>query len=330
MKTKKQIIILGLLLMLGTICQAEIGEIQMTFSVADDSGKPIGEASVGISFIQSKSLAPITAYDLSKKQIDAVTDTNGQVVIKGSSVFDSHVYYSVKTLPGYYSDGNVEYRFLNIKNGQWQPWNPTVNLVLRPIVNPVPMYAQKAESFIPTTGKRYGYDLMIGDLVAPDGKGQVADIYFNVTGYWKTFNDYDSTLVVSFANPQDGIQTFDPINGSSFRSPREAPLDGYQAELELHRVHKSGQSSSEWIDNNKSETDYFFRVRTVLDENGKIKSALYGKIYGGIKFGGAVEHCYVDMKPYYLNPEPNSRNMEFDPKQNMFKKLDILEQVFEP
>ena len=32
----------------------------------------------------------------------------------------------------------------------------------------------------------------------------------------------------------------------------------------------------------------------------------------------------------YLNPEPNSRNMEFDPKQNLFKNLPPLERVTAP
>jgi hypothetical protein len=44
----------------------------------------------------------------------------------------------------------------------------------------------------------------------------------------------------------------------------------------------------------------------VLDENGNIKSALYGKIYGGF-----------ENFQYYLNPTPNDRNVEFDPDHNL-------------
>jgi len=36
------------------------------------------------------------------------------------------------------------------------------------------------------------------------------------------------------------------------------------------------------------------------------------------------------MIRYYLNPTPNSRNVEFDPKQNLLKSLDPLEQVDAP
>jgi hypothetical protein len=33
---------------------------------------------------------------------------------------------------------------------------------------------------------------------------------------------------------------------------------------------------------------------------------------------------------YYLNPEPNSQIVEFDPKQNLFSSLSDLEQVQAP
>jgi hypothetical protein len=33
---------------------------------------------------------------------------------------------------------------------------------------------------------------------------------------------------------------------------------------------------------------------------------------------------------YYINPEPNSRNMEFNTKSNLFKNLSSLEQVSAP
>jgi hypothetical protein len=42
--------------------------------------------------------------------------------------------------------------------------------------------------------------------------------------------------------------------------------------------------------------------------------------------------CYFNWSCLNLvdNPEPNSRNMEFDPKQNLFKNLKPLEQVAAP
>jgi hypothetical protein len=72
-------------------------------------------------------------------------------------------------------------------------------------------------------------------------------------------------------------------------------------------------------DMNDPNRDYFFHVRTVKDVNGDIKSALYGKIYGD----------FMHFR-YFLNPTPNDRNIEFDPKQNLLGGLQSFEQVRVP
>ena len=70
---------------------------------------------------------------------------------------------------------------------------------------------------------------------------------------------------------------------------------------------------------NLPDRNYFFRVRTLLDEHGNVKSALYGKIYGDFM-----------QFAYYLNPTPNDRNVEFDPKQNLLHGLKPTEEVTAP
>jgi hypothetical protein len=65
--------------------------------------------------------------------------------------------------------------------------------------------------------------------------------------------------------------------------------------------------------------NYYFRVRTKLDENGNVVSARYGKIYGDFM-----------QFSYYLNPTPNDRNVEFDPKQNLITSLKFDEGVSQP
>ena len=59
----------------------------------------------------------------------------------------------------------------------------------------------------------------------------------------------------------------------------------------------------------------------MIDEGGKVKSALYGKIDG--EFGlDAINSktCFV-LFTYYLNPTSNDRNMEFNPQKNLFTDL---------
>jgi hypothetical protein len=67
------------------------------------------------------------------------------------------------------------------------------------------------------------------------------------------------------------------------------------------------------------EKEHFFWVRTVKDHEGNIVSAHYGKIYGDFM-----------QFTYYLNPTPNDRNIEFDPKQNLLQGLQSFEQVSAP
>jgi hypothetical protein len=76
---------------------------------------------------------------------------------------------------------------------------------------------------------------------------------------------------------------------------------------------------------------YFIRVRTVLGENGNVKSALYGKIRGDFRFYAGTKAPQAGMGfDYYLNPTPNDRNLEFDPKRNLMTNLKPLEGVEAP
>jgi hypothetical protein len=74
----------------------------------------------------------------------------------------------------------------------------------------------------------------------------------------------------------------------------------------------------------------FFRVRAEVDEDGKIKEALYGKLVGPIECGLYGTKTGKLRLTYYLNPDVNDRNLEFDPTQNLFKNLGWFEQVKKP
>lgn len=332
MITKTKITLL--LLLIGLIDSAFAApEARIAFKVKSDDGQALAGIPVKLETYTRTALVRGLAKDLYEGPSQN-TDTNGIVVLTVKSTYGIFC-YGIGILDGYYLDQGGTFAPTGKENGRWQPWSPTVELVLKPIVNPVPMYArQRAGAHIPKPNQKYGYDLMIGDWVAPVGKGQTVDFYFEMTGYWKAYNDNDSTLLVSFARPEDGIQKFEtlpPQRGSVFRSPRQAPADGYLPNLQLRKARKASQKKEDWASNEIENNNYFFRVRTVLDEHGKIRSALYGKIYNGFQFVGAAENSQVIIGDYYLNPESNSRNMEFDTKRNLFKKLEhSIEQVTVP
>ena len=197
-------------------------------------------------------------------------------------------------------------------------WSPAVTLLLKKTIEPVPMYAKCVIQMPPLKDQGVGYDLRVGDWVAPSGSGKETDIIFTSHFDKRAEDDWDYSLTVSFPRAGDGIQQFAVSDGhgrSALRSPREAPETGYTAQWIKTQRRRPGDHSRDGID---QSLNFFFRVRSVLDSKGNVKSANYGKIYGDF-----MNFCY------YLNPTPNSRNMEFDPAKNLLTGLGPLERVQE-
>jgi hypothetical protein len=220
--------------------------------------------------------------------------------------------------PGHYPIWTQHYLGFSVEDTAVN-WNPSVTLMLKKIRDPIPMYARGICKGPPVLDQPVGYDLIVGDWVPPHGKGMTTHMIFTRRSSLKSASEYENKITVSFANQGDGIQEFsleDSEKGSGLRSPHEAPQDGYQAQLVRESYARPGQPSKYDYD---AKRNYFIRVRTVLDEKGKVKSAQYGKIYGDFM-----------QFTYYLNPTPNDRNIEFDPKRNLLNGLKSFEQVVAP
>ncbi len=213
--------------------------------------------------------------------------------------------------------------FYRTRFGMWQPWGKELTVIMRPIVNPVPMYVRHNFFKFPPIVEEVGFDLEKSDWVIPHGQGTQADFVFKVERFWNDAANYNATMTLTFSNPLDGIRVFkddgggDFNAGSWFRLPRMAPDGGYQAKLEIRKSAGSYGYSPGYFSNEIDDKNYIFRVRSEVDENGKLKQAMYGKIRGRIKFSpGPVE---VGMH-YYLNPD-YTRNLEYDPERNLFTIL---------
>ena len=327
MKAKINTILNCLLVSVATSL-ASVGDVQITFKIMDDFGKPVPGATVGISLTRLKNpLDQLALENATQTQLHATTDKEGEAIVKSSSI-SPELYYSVNPMPGYYYTGGGEYKFRSVENGQWQPWNPTVELVLKPIVKPVPAYMKLMKLEIPKVGSSIGYDLTAGDWVKPYGKGSVSDFVFQLERkpdrvvrsgpYNREHKLFDATLNVSFSNDGNGIQSvlIKPHVGSELHMPRYAPEDGYQPQLVKHMY--CDDPDKPMVSDTREDQNYFFRVRTVK-KDGKIISALYGKIDGDLDFDVINSTTAIVVFEYSLNPEPNSRNMEFDPKRNLLK-----------
>jgi hypothetical protein len=261
-----------------------------TIKVIGEDGSPIVGADASVQYsIPATPGGDHPTYG----EVKGITDDNG--MFSASHTDSSLGLAIIGEKSGYYTT-HIGYQFYYDEKRQ----NPTFKLMLKQIGKPVAMYAKSVNLGVPVFNRPVGFDLEAGDWVAPNGKGATTDFLFTVT---------NSTIVVSFPNAGDGIQGFTRdwnLGVSGLVSLHEAPIDGYQPKYE-----KTQMPNPDRI--------YYFRVRTVLDENGNVKSALYGKIYGD----------FMQFR-YYLNPTPNDRNIEFDPKQNLLGGLQSFERVNAP
>lgn len=325
-------LLLLLLLFLVSANVLALPSAKITVRVIDESGNPVEGAIVGIGFT-----VPVkTGWGSKMRGKKGQSDSNGLFSAEGETEpYD--VGFSAKK-EGYYRSGGAYKRFTEVTGfigmRKWQPWNPTVELVLKKIKNPIPLYAYKLSGIeMPGLDKFYGFDLVARDWVIPYGQGTKSDFLFKMEVHQvKSMFEYDATLTLRFSNPGDGLYSIfdEPNKGSVLRLPHHAPLNGYQPELVIRRKRDTKKI---YTPKQRKDQNYFFRVRTEMDEQGNITSALYGKIHGRIGFGGVGNKDTKTAKigfNYYLNPKPNDTNLEFDPKKNLFEIRNSWKEVTEP
>lgn len=301
------------------VIQAACVVAQEPYSTATITVKVVGEDGMPLAGINASSgfeMPNKNGVGTSTSGAQGVTDREGRVTFKRPTA-NGFVYYG-SCGDGYYRTSNLTYQFKAHKDGQWVPENPTMTVVLKKVGNPVAMFARKVATEIPAVDQIIGFDLMIGDWVMPHGKGLRGDLLCKVARRFVNWKDHDVALEITFPTEKDGfapiIEKTPPARGSELRLPRTAPEDGYQNKLNTGIRRQPGGSSNE---DAKPEMNYFFRVRTVLDEKGNIKSALYGKIHGDFRLDPInSKTCFIIFEPY-LNPTPNDRNVEWDRNRNL-------------
>lgn len=336
--------VLGLCTALAFASSAGTPTAQIQLRVIDDSGSVVTGAPVIVSTFSRWVPGDGFGHDESHK-VAGVTDAGGVVTftlpsktgelrcwVRGESDGENKMIFNNDA---YYVDRGQSVKFIDSKGGRWQPWGQCVDIHIKKVKNPIPMLARRfsiswPELQLPAKGVPVGYDLARSDWVAPYGKGEYSDLIFRLEVSEAGLNKidrvplYEATFTVSFSREGDGIQSFfaSRLNGSAFRSPRYAPEGGYTNML----VKRSFERERESHYDNREDQNYFIRVRTQLDEKGRVASAMYGKVYGDIE----CSYKGILRFDYYLNPTPNDRNMEFDPARNLFTGLPEEDEVRHP
>jgi hypothetical protein len=302
-----------------TVQHFELPKAKVTVRVVDENDRLIQNANISLGFGNSPS-------------VKGVTDAEGLFTAEGRC--DIRGIGCGITKDGYYLGSPPIPRFTERDEtlNRWNPWDETYTAILRPIGKPVALYAKKVSAEIPVLEKPCGFDLESGDWVAPYGKGMKADFNFTLHQDRRGLQDYDVLGELTFKNPLDGLQEASIPNigkNSVFKWERQAPENDYMPKFQLQNSWHKGEGITRSFKFKDGVWEgYFFRVRTV-EQNGKIVSAHYGKIRGGI----AVYPN--DPKPkivftYYFNPTPNDRNLEWDMKKNLFGGLKDMESPREP
>lgn len=299
---------IGLLLsLLYPMAALALPTAKYTLKVLDESGMPIQGANASISFMQPKS----TGWGGETNFVSGDTDITG--IYTGQGETEQYGVYGAGA-KGFY-DTSLKYNGLKSVSGvigfrRWQPWNPTLEVVLKKIKNPIAMYVYDTDWIeLPKKGGFIGYDLIKQDWLIPHGKGITADFSLRIISDMRADFDYDIDFEIAFSSELDGIQPFDTKSndGSELKSDHLAPETNYNNNYRNKFYRKPNTLV---IDPIKEGRNYYFRTRCDDD----LESCLYGKIYGDIDFSSESVRF-----TYYLNPTPGDRNVEFDTKKNLFK-----------
>jgi hypothetical protein len=283
-------------------------EAKVTLHVVDTEGKEVSDAFVSLTF----------AFRQKNKPQIGLTDSNGLFVAQGT-LTDDIIYRVSKT--GYYETFD---RFFMAKaatrcveNGRWIPWNPTLQVTLKEIRKPIPMYVKCFEGAL-SKNVETGFDCIVGDFLMPHGKGKTADFIFRYTSECTVWHDGNMTNRLDIVAPPDGGLMQESKNVFSLLvSAYNAPVGGYLPQI-TYSLKRTESKISEQMKLDESEY-LVFLSRVEKDPLGKIREQKFGKIYA-ILYGENPDkkNSGVIRFTYYFNPMPNDRNLEFDGKNNLF------------
>jgi len=290
--------------------------------VVDDQSAPVSGASAKIAFVMFRNETDI--------EYAGVTDKNGRFSASGRG---EHSVFVEASKEGYY-----------LARLRRLPKDNDLDLVavIPRILNPVPLYTNRANPGIPVQNEWLGYDFEVADWVAPHGKGKISDLRFRFRNQFKGYDDsvknlaeeiasskrgyaarkeewteekfkrdagkWDAELEISFPAEKEGLfEETRFLDYSQLKLPHAAPVEGYVPTWRYTSNSYSPRTARENV-------GFFLRTRVKLDEKGNIVSANYTKLMGDI-------YCAptgVLLFTYYFNPTANDRNLEFDPKKNLF------------
>lgn len=310
--------------------------VKFAVKVLDEqTGLPVPGVKVSAGFTTDRGLLARDRYTCEFKQYE--TDADGLIAARGTSNC-GEAGWSVNRAEGYYCPvhGNGTPRFHG-KNlfGVWQPDNTVITVKLQRVEHPIPLLVKRTpggafdsckEDLFSKGNGRIMFDFIEGDWLPPVGHGKVADVEFvrlphqsfgEVVGASGVKGEsYRNSMSVKFLGEGNGLVEMHPFPEQALKI-RLAPASGYSPD---YLCWKGEDAKLKWETNYDENRCFCFRIRTRRNEDGTIKEAYYGKIYGDFKISHTsdpfVPVAAVWMR-YYLNPISLDRNLEWDRVNNL-------------
>ena len=289
---------------------------------------PVPGAGIKAGFEEDRGVWSRDRYKCTFKQY--VSDSNGYARVQGTSN-NGEAGATIVSAEGYYTPAHSDIPRFRKKNlfGVWQPDDLVVTIKLQRVEHPIPLWVKKEllnvkQEITNITGEKFSYDLMMGEWLPPLGKGKVADIEFTriphqefaevVGASGVKGRPYRDAVAVKFMGADNGLVE-SHIPSRAYLKVRAAPEEGYNPDYLCWEGKDDDLRHSTNYDRNRC---FCFRIRTQRNENGQVKKAYYGKIYGDIvAYTGSDHAVFGVLFTYYLNPTSLDRNLEWDRVHNL-------------
>lgn len=265
------------------------------------------------------------------------TDANGRCRLSGETNTQKAWCEVVDVPPGYYKGAACAFGYKKSRWGVLRPDDQIGTVRVVRVKSPIPLYVKRfgepegasvEQDFFALGGGKLQLDLFKGDFLPPAGTGEVADIEFERMpreDLGESKSDGDGTMVKMW---RESMKTRFLGDGNGWvevkpeRYPiaiRTSPDHGFVQEYGT--AWEACGRNKKFTKSKQAEKFVCFRIRTKIDENGKVVGGYYGKIYNDIHFLSSWKYKAVIATPsflYYLNPNPLDRNLEWDGVTNLF------------
>ena len=270
---------------------------KVTLKVVDSTGKKVPGAYVHVHF---------TFFNRKQNDVEGITDSDGFFVAEKESTL---AYRWAVQKEGYYATIGKQYLAAksfnaSVKAGRWQPWNPTITVVLKEKRNPIYMVTKRIDVKLPKDTQAQ-FDCLIGDWLPPLGQGKAADMSFMYR------SDFDGSLryltnSLIVAMDQGGLVKLKQDEFSELKSIYEAPDIQYEKEIGFEF---SRTSDKIFTDVTLPPNEYLVFYSDV-SRDGETDSIYFGKLTA-LEYGESKNQGHWSLRfTYYVNPTPNDRTLE--------------------